>query len=103
MLRMKAIRVRYTVKPEYVETNKQRVRAVMDALRGQTRADVHYSCHVEPDGRTFVHLAIVADPDNNPIPKLPEFAAFRQGLAGNVEAPPDSHDCELVGCNFDVA
>jgi hypothetical protein len=98
---MKTIRVRYTVKPSYVETNKQRVRAVMAALRERGISSVKYVCHVEPDGCTFVHLAMLSDPNDNPIPGLPEFAAFRTGLTGNLESPPDTQDWEVVGANFD--
>jgi hypothetical protein len=99
---MKTIRVRYTVKPDYVETNKQRVRAVMAALRERGITSVQYVCNLEPDGRTFVHLATLSDPNDNPIPGLPEFAAFRAGLGGNLESPPETQDWEVVGANFDV-
>jgi hypothetical protein len=99
---MKTIRVRYTVKPDYVETNKQRVQAVMAALRERVVTSVKYVCHLEPDGRTFVHLAILGDPNDNPIPKLPEFAAFQASLKGNLESPPESQDWQVVGANFDV-
>jgi hypothetical protein len=99
---MKTIRVRYTVKPDYVEANKQRVGAVMDALRERGLHSVKYVCHLEPDGRTFVHLAMLRDPNDNPIPGLPEFAAFRDGLKGNLESPPDTQDWDVVGANFDI-
>jgi hypothetical protein len=98
---MKTIRVRYTVKPDYVDTNKQRIRAVIAALHERGSRSVKYVVHVEPDGRTFVHLAILSDPNDNPIPGLPEFAAFREGLKGNLESPPDTQDWEVVGASWD--
>lgn len=99
---MKTIRVRYTVKPDYVETNKQRVLAVIAALRERNAGSVKYVVHVEPDGRTFVHLAMLRDPNDNVIPGLPEFAAFREGLAGNLESPPETQDWDVVGTSFEV-
>jgi hypothetical protein len=99
---MKTIRVRYTVKPEYVETNKENVRAVMAALRERGIGSVKYVCHLEPDGRTFVHLATLRDVNDNPIPGLPEFETFRTGLAGNLESPPETQEWEIVDANFDM-
>jgi hypothetical protein len=98
---MKTIRVRYTVKPDYIETNKQRIRAVIAALRERRTSSVKYVVHVEPDGRTFVHLAILSDPNDNPIPHLLEFVAFREGLVGNLEGPPDTQDWEVVGASWE--
>lgn len=98
---MKAIRVKYTVPADYVETNQANIRAVMEELRAKGDVGVRYSAFIAPDGRTFVHLAIVRDDEAaKVIPSLPAFQTFRAGLKENAETPPAAEDWAVVGTSF---
>jgi hypothetical protein len=100
-LTMKSVRVRYTVRPDFVEANKANVRAVMEELRAKGDSGVHYSAHVEPDGVSFVHLVILRDEEaSKVIPSLEAFGRFREALRGGAVSPPASEDWEVVGSNF---
>ena len=100
---MKAIRVQYTVKDDFVETNHANVRAVMEELRGKGNVGVKYTTFVLGDGRTFVHVAIHRDEAAaDIIPSLPAFHTFRTALKDNVEVPPSSEEWTVVGTSYDV-
>jgi len=59
---MKAVVVRYTVKPEYAETNAANIRAVMDELRSLADPAIRYqSFRTVDDPCAFVHIGFYAD------------------------------------------
>ena len=58
---MKAVKVQYTVKEEYAETNKKNIGQVMSDLRKLNNPGIKYSSYVLNDGKTFVHLGIYSD------------------------------------------
>ena len=99
---MKAVRVQYTVKPEYVETNKANVRAVMDDLRGKPIDGMNYSTFYLGEGR-FMHLNVCKDQETlSQLGQRDSFKNFREGLkASGPESPPKSEDLEFVGSNID--
>ena len=45
-IKMKAVKVQYTVKADYAETNKQNIAKVMSELRSTHNSDVKYSAFV---------------------------------------------------------
>jgi len=47
---MRAVKVEYTVKPEYVSTNKANIQKVMDELRALGDVGILYSSYVKEDG-----------------------------------------------------
>ena len=53
---MRAVKVEYTVKPEYVATNKANIQKVMDELRGLGNTGILYSTYIKEDGVSFVHI-----------------------------------------------
>ena len=56
---MRAVKVEYTVKPEYVATNKANIQKVMDELRGLGNTGVLYSTYIKEDGVSFVHFPFI--------------------------------------------
>ena len=58
---MRAVKVEYTVKPEYVATNKANIQKVMDELRSLGNTGILYSTYVKEDGVSFVHFSIHRD------------------------------------------
>ena len=102
---MKAVKVQYTVKEEYVVQNKANIQKVMEEIRTNPIEGMFYSSYtVEGDGQTFVHINIAKDGET--IGKLNEveaFQAFRKALkASNPISPPHRTDLELVGAGFDL-
>ncbi|MCP4809396.1 MAG: hypothetical protein GY913_11535 [Proteobacteria bacterium] len=65
---MKAIRVTYTVRPDFVATNEANIRAVMD---DESKGDI--------------------------IPGPAAFGAFRAALKGGATSPPQQADWTVVG------
>ena len=57
-IEMKAVKVQYTVRENYVETNKKNIKAVVSELRNMGDKGVKYSVFTEDNGQSFVHFAI---------------------------------------------
>jgi putative heme iron utilization protein len=99
---MEAIRVRYSVKREFVATNQENIAAVMAELRARGDVGVKYASFLEPDGQTFVHLVVARDePTMAIVPTLDAFKAFQAALRPNLEVPPQSERWQVVGSSFD--
>jgi MFS family permease len=92
---MKRTIVRYRVKPDQAERNKELVRAVYDELHDTAPAGITYETHVLEDGVTFVHTAVEENGDS--LTDLPAFAEFRREFAERVEAPPEALGATEVG------
>lgn len=100
---MKAIKVEYTVKPEYVAINKNNIQKVVAELRALGDTGILYSVYVKEDGCSFVHLAIYKNPDEpNLIPTLKTFQAFSKQLKEEgLATAPQSLNLSMVGKSFD--
>ena len=61
---MKAVKVQYTVKEEYVATNKNNIERVIHDLKAMNNSNIKYSSFLQEDGKTFVHLAFYPDENN---------------------------------------
>lgn len=89
--------VRYQTTDEGAETNASLVRAVFAELATRAPEGLHYASYRLPDGVTFVHVATVATPDDNPLTKLPAFAAFQAKLKERCVEPPVVTELSPVG------
>jgi len=101
---MKITRVQYTVKDEYVETNKKNIEAVMQALKNMNIKDLKYSTCLMEDGKSFMHLAFAETPEaNDQLTNLPEFKFFTSELrAKGIIAPPVTEHPTLVAAGYDI-
>lgn len=100
---MRAVKVEYTVKPEYVATNKANISKVMEELRSLGDTGILYSTYIKEDGVSFVHFSIHRDEDNI-IPSLMSFKAFTtqlkaEGLNGG---NPIAIKLDMVAKSFDL-
>ena len=94
---MKVTRVQYTVRAEFADENRKNIEAVMRELRAQGNTDVQYAVYIQPDGRTFMHLAHQNTADAERFPtSLDSFKHFRTRLQANLESPPKSESFALV-------
>ena len=101
---MRAIKVEYTVKPEYVSTNKTNIQKVMDELRALGDVGVMYSSYIKEDGCSFVHFSIHKDSEEpNIITSLETFKAFSTQLKSEgLVTPPQTIKLEMVAKSFDL-
>jgi hypothetical protein len=101
---MKAVKVQYMVKPDYVETNKGNIERVMADLRELNNPGIKYSSFQLGDGRTFVHFGMYADEAAQAVVgNLATFQHFRQQLqASEPEMPPQADDLSLVASAYDI-
>ena len=100
---MKAVKVQYTVKDDFVETNKKNIQKVMTDLREINNPGVRYSAFILNDGKTFVHFAMYPDDETMSIVNnLEAFKSFRQQLKeSQPEIPPEAEDLNLVASAYD--
>jgi len=101
---MKAVKVTYTVRPEYVDQNKANIRKVMAALRSNPIPGMRYAAFTMDDGQTFVHINMAKDQETlSSLQEVEEFTAFRIALrASSPTSPPQSENLNLVDMGFEL-
>jgi hypothetical protein len=101
---MKAVKVQYTVKEEFAETNKKNIGQVMSDLRKLNNPGIKYSSYVLNDGKTFVHLGIYSDETAMSVATdLDSFKKFQTALKeSQPEVPPKADDLNLVASAYDI-
>lgn len=98
------LKVVYTVREDYVETNKQNIQKVMDDLNKLNNPNIKYASFLEPDGKTFMHFAMYPDEKTlNIVNELPSFNFFRKSLKESkpLEAPKQT-DLSLVASAYEL-
>ena len=101
---MKAVKVSYVVKPEYVEQNKANIKKVMEWLIANPIEGMMYSSYILDDGATFVHFNVAKDEATlNKIEQVQVFNEFRKALKeSDPVSPPKSTKLNLVGAGFEL-
>lgn len=102
---MKTIMVQYKTSEEAGDANAALVRAVFEDLRTRAPGGIRYASYRLADGVTFVHIATVAAPDDNPLTDLPSFRAFQSHLhlKDRCVEPPVVTEVSVVGSYAEVA
>lgn len=101
---MNAVKVQYTVKEAYVETNKANIQQVMADLQELKDPNIKYAAFLLDDGKSFVHFVMRAnDEAQKTLNELPSFQEFQRQLRDSgPEAPPQVENLSLVGMSWDV-
>jgi len=95
---MGQIIVRYKVKPDYAEENKNLIKAVFAELTKTRPAGIRYSSYKLEDGLTFVHHAVVSTADGtNPLPRLEAFKSFTRNIKERCDEPPLAMSTSEIG------
>lgn len=94
---MRQIMVQYTTRPDQAEENARLIRAVFESLRQTAPAGITYASYRLDDGVTFVHVASIDDPANNPLQSLPAFKAFTAGVKDRCDVAPVTSVLHEVG------
>jgi hypothetical protein len=85
---MKTVMVRYKTTEAHARANEELVRSVFDELRSRAPRGLRYATYRLGDGVTFVHIAAVETPDDNPLTNLASFKAFQAQLKERCVEPP---------------
>lgn len=93
---MRTVMVRYETEPSYAETNARLVRAVFDELRARAPGGFRYTTYRLPDGVSFIHLATLDVPDQNPLTGLASFQTFQTELKARCVKPPVLAEVSIV-------
>jgi hypothetical protein len=88
--------VRYQVKPERIQEHEGLIRDVMAELAQTAPAGIRYGAFKQPDGVSFVHVAVI-DADKSPLDSSPAFRAFTDRIKERIVAPPDVVELTPVG------
>jgi hypothetical protein len=101
---MKAVKVEYTVKEGYVETNKRNIKKVMSDLKELNNPGIKYSSYILDDGKSFVHLGIYSDAEAMAVVEnLESFNKFRKELKeSQPEVPPKGEPLTLIASAYDI-
>ena len=101
---MEAVKVQYTVKEEYVETNKANIKKVMADLKKINNPNIQYSAFQLEDGKSFVHFVMRVDEEaQKTVSELPSFQEFQRQLKeSGPESPPNAENLKLVGASWDI-
>lgn len=95
---MKTTLVRYKIKADRADENKEYVRKVFNELDDNRPDGVRYVCFNLEDGVTFVHIAVVETEDgSNPLPETAAFKKFVGELKDRCDEPPVAKSAEIVG------
>ena len=95
---MKRVMVRYKLKSDRVAENEQYVRNVYEALKQTAPSGLRYATFKLEDGVSFVHIASIETTDgSNPLPQLPAFKAFLEGIKDRCEEPPAAVEINEIG------
>ena len=95
---MRTVLVRYKTTEAQAEANATLVRAVFDELRTSAPKGLRYASYRLADGVTFIHIATIETPGENPLSALASFKAFQKGIEDRcVERPVVTELSSVVG------
>lgn len=76
---MKTVKVTYTVKPSFVEQNKENVATFINDLKKLNNPDLRYGAFLKEDGKTFVHISSYKNEETQKVLfELPSFREFQK-------------------------
>lgn len=101
---MKIVKVTYTTKAEYAETNQANIKIVMADLHNLQHPGINYNACLAEDGKTFIHTAFFnSAEDQQLLNELPSFKHFQEQLkSGGLEVPPKQELLNLVGSSRNI-
>jgi hypothetical protein len=101
---MNAVKVQYTVKDGYSETNQRNIQKMMNDLQALDNPGIRYSAFILEDGKSFVHFAVYPDEETASIvPNLASFQSFQEQLkASQPELAPKAEKLTLVASTYEI-
>jgi hypothetical protein len=100
---MKIVKVTYTTKAGFAQTNQANIKAVMADLQKLNHPGINYNACLGPDGKTFTHTAFFkSEEDQKLLNELPSFKHFQEQLKPGLEVPPKQELLTLVGSSVTI-
>lgn len=76
---MISVKVSYTVKPEFVEKNKQNISVFLNDFKKLISSNFLYNVYLEEDGLTFLHISMYEDEKvQHEVLHVPSFLQFQK-------------------------
>ena len=101
---MITVKVTYTIKPDFVETNKQNISLFLNDFKKMSHSDFRYIVYLMEDGITFLHLSTYKNEHvQKEVLKVESFKSFQKKRDDS--GIDNSHQIEVlnyVGSSFDV-
>ena len=95
---MKTTIVRYKVKANKAEENRDFIRHVFEELDENKPDGFRYVSFNLDDGVSFIHIAVAESEDGeNPLPETAAFENFIADIKDRCEEPPAAFSAEIVG------
>jgi hypothetical protein len=103
-LKMKIVKVTYTTKLDFAETNQKNINQVMADLKAVHDDGVFYHVCLSQDNKTFIHTAFFkSDEGEKVLLELSSFKHFQEQLKSSVpEVPPKQELLTLVGSSKNI-
>ena len=102
--KMITVKVTYTVKSDFVETNKQNISLFLNDFKEMSHSDFRYIVYLMEDGKTFVHLSTYKNEDvQKEVLAVESFKSFQKKRDDS--GIDNTHKMEVlnyVGSSFDV-
>jgi hypothetical protein len=94
---MRQVVVQYRTKPDRADENQRLVEKVFEELNDGDPGGLRYATFRMADGVSFMHVAVINDPNANPLGETAAFAEFQSELADRCDIPPAPSDTTVVG------
>lgn len=94
---MSVLIVSAKVAPEHTGDIEAAAQKMFAAIERAAPKGIKYASTKLADGVTYVAVLEVEDGVENPLPGIPEFQEFQQGLRGWVSEPPQAGPATVVG------
>jgi hypothetical protein len=94
---MSVMMARPRIKPEHVADVESAAQTMFAALHEAQPDGVRYASCKLADGETFVVMLAVEEGKENPLPAIPEFRAFQEGLKSWIAEPAQPEWLTVVG------
>ena len=90
--------VRYKVKADRADENREYIRRVFGQLDDEKPEGLRYVSFNLDDGLSFVHIAVVETPDGcNPLPETVAFREFVSEIQDRCDEPPAAAKANIIG------
>ena len=89
--------VQAKIKAESVTDVQAAAKNTFAAINAAQPEGIRYASCLLPDGETFVALLQVDDGVENPLPGLPEFREFIEGVEASRAEPPNVQPLTVIG------
>ena|ERR1700761_152897 len=101
---MKIVRVIYTTTAEFAPVNQQNINGIVSELKELNHPGIKYSCYVQADGKTFMHLDHLENEEAHlALQELASFKKFAAELwASGLEVEPKLEILSAVASTEDL-